>query len=198
MTDHGQCLIFHVCTVCQLQVQHTRHFHPNRRERSAKHRWMHPSPCSFAIHSLVNKTSRRKWKRDRNKERQKHERASVAPPDRPSQAIHYSLNASQCQLYYCKAIPDWRPRVGGEKWQQNTAPYPGRKQGSGCDGWVCLTQAGWKAEMGPFQMRQGVSGVAAPLPRASQPCQDERHFAKLPLSVLLSLVSKQTLSIFNR
>lgn len=50
---------------------------------------------------------------------------------------------------------------------------------------------GWKAEMGPFQMRQGASRAAAPRPRTPQPCQDERHLAKLPPSVLLSLVSKQ-------
>lgn len=74
----------------------------------------------------------------------------------------------------------------------------GEKQGRGCDGWLCLTQAGWKAEMGLFQMRHGVCRAPAPLPRASQSCQDERQLAKLPLSVLLSLVSKQRLSIFNR
>lgn len=112
--------------------------------------------------------------------------------------MHYSLNASQCQLYYCKAIPDWRPRVGGEKLLQNTAWCPGRKQGRGCDGWVCLTQAEWKAEMGLFPMRQGDGRAPALLPGAPKPCQDERHLAKLLLSVLLSLVSKQMLSIFNR
>lgn len=143
------------------------------------------------------KLKRRERKR-KQKRKEKHERVSVAPPDGPSQAIHYSLNASQCQLYYCKAVPDWRPRVGGEKWQQNTAGCPGRKQGRGCDGWVCLTQAGWKAEMGLFQMRHEVGKDPAPLPRASQPCQDERRLAKLLPSVLLSLVSKQTHSIFNR
>lgn len=40
--------------------------------------------------------------------------------------------------------------------------------------------------------------LCTPLLGASQPCQDERHLAKLLPSVLLSLVSKQTLSIFNR
>lgn len=36
--------------------------------------------------------------------------SSVA--DRLSSAIHYSPNASQCQLYYRKAVPDWRPQWG--------------------------------------------------------------------------------------
>lgn len=68
---------------------------------------------------------------DRNGEKQEHESVFAPLPDRPSQAIHYSLNASQCQLYYCEAVPDWRPRVGGEKWLQNTAGCPERKQGKG-------------------------------------------------------------------
>lgn len=51
---------------------------------------------------------------------------------------------------------------------------------------------------GLFQMRQEVGSVSAPLPRAFQPCQDEWLHAKLPLSVFLSAVSRQTVSIFNR
>lgn len=49
--------------------------------------------------------------------------------------------------------------------------------------------------MGLFQLRQGVGGAPAPRPKASQPCQDERHLAKLPPSVLLSLVKTDALHI---
>ena len=74
----------------------------------------------------------------------------------------------------------------------------GENKGRAVDGWVCLTQAGWKAEKGSFQMRQGVGRASAPLLRAWQSCQHEMHLANLALSVLPSLVSKQTFSIFNR
>ncbi|KAA8588296.1 hypothetical protein FQN60_001490 [Etheostoma spectabile] len=50
------------------------------------------------------------------------------------------------------------------------------------DGASTAAHTGWKGEMGLFQMRQGVGRAPAPLPRAPQPCQDERHLAKLPLS----------------
>lgn len=135
--------------------------------------------CVSLVSLVWNVGAELTGERDRNKEKQKHEGASVAPLDRPSQAIHYSRNASQCQLYYGKAIPDWRPRVGGEKWQQNTAPCPGRKQGSCCDGWMCLTQAGWKVEMGLFQMRQGVGRVSAP------PCSEHLSLVRMR-GILLS------------
>lgn len=97
-----------------------------RWDREAGWRWSH-----LTLHVSLkcgDKTTRESVEA---KEKEKHERVSVAHPDRPSWAIYYSLNASQCQLYYCKAIPDWRPRVGGEKWLQNTARCPGRKTREG-------------------------------------------------------------------
>lgn len=77
-------------------------------------------------------------KKEQRVEKQK--KISVALPDRPSQAIHYSPNASRCQLYYCEAVPDWRPGVGGEKWQRKCCWVPERNEGRGSDGCVCLTQ----------------------------------------------------------
>lgn len=65
-------------------------------------------------------------------------------------------------------------------------------KGGAVDGWVCLTQAGF------FQTRQGVSWAFGPLLTACQPCQHKRHQVKLPPLAPPSLVSKQTLSIFNR
>lgn len=40
------------------------------------------------------------------------EKMSVPSAHRLSSALHYSLNASRCQLYYGKVVPDWRPQWG--------------------------------------------------------------------------------------
>lgn len=42
----------------------------------------------------------------------KRRRVSVPSADRLSSAIHYSLNASRCHLYYGKVVPDWQPQWG--------------------------------------------------------------------------------------
>lgn len=75
-----------------------------------------------------NKATKAKSERESKNTRSK--TASVAPPDRLSRFIHYSLNAGRCQLYYCRAVLDWRPQVGGEKSLHNAGGCTKRKQGS--------------------------------------------------------------------
>lgn len=66
---------------------------------------------------VTGEKQKRQRKKERNKgkdgEEGKSRKECVAPPDRASQAIHYSLSASPCQLYYCR--PWLTATSGGRK-----------------------------------------------------------------------------------
>lgn len=119
---------------------------------------------------------------------------SVAPP-RLSQAIHYFQNASQCHWHYCKASSDGHS--GGRKMAVNS--WLSWEKTRERLWWMDVFDPyGWKAEMVSCTWDRESVDLVSPLPSAAQPCQDEKQLVKLPLSVPLSLVSKQALYIFNR
>lgn len=136
---------------------------------------------------------RKQWKEMDLKRRS----VSVPSADRLSSTIHYSLNASRCQLYYSKVAPDWRPQWGDKNGCKILLEVLGENKGEAVmDGCIWPMQGRRQRCSLPDETGSLVSWC--PLcPEQPSLVRGERKLVKLLPSVLLSLVSKQMLSIFN-
>lgn len=115
----------------------------------------------------------------------KRRQVSVPSADRLSSAIHYSLNASRCQLYYGKVGPDWRPHWGQKNGCKILLEVLGEnKRAAVMDG--CIWPMQGRRQRCSLTDETESTELVPPLPRAAQPCQggeETRHGASVSASI---------------